>query len=209
LRLLSAWYRSTPQPPKHSLSLEKARLERIHSAELTRSPGPVGTQNNGPNSFNFPTWGEDFLNNGGSDNPTFNGSPTGNFVATSFSFTYTGTQNLTFNTVFDSGVTREHGAPDFGGGWSDPVISSDGKTITFTATPGQDLMTGDQYDILVGFNQSTINLNTFAFTATWTGFEQVAAVPEPSTWAMMILGFCGVGFMTYRRRNPISTLTAA
>jgi len=27
------------------------------------------------------------------------------------------------------------------------------------------------------------------------------AVPEPSTWAMMILGFAGVGFMAYRRRN--------
>jgi PEP-CTERM motif len=29
---------------------------------------------------------------------------------------------------------------------------------------------------------------------------QVAAVPEPSTWAMMILGFCGLGFMAYRRK---------
>jgi PEP-CTERM motif len=29
----------------------------------------------------------------------------------------------------------------------------------------------------------------------------VAAVPEPSTWAMLILGFAGVGFMAYRRRN--------
>jgi hypothetical protein len=29
----------------------------------------------------------------------------------------------------------------------------------------------------------------------------VAAVPEPSTWAMMILGFCGIGAMTYRRRK--------
>jgi hypothetical protein len=28
-----------------------------------------------------------------------------------------------------------------------------------------------------------------------------AAVPEPSTWAMMILGFMGVGFMAYRRRD--------
>ena len=26
-------------------------------------------------------------------------------------------------------------------------------------------------------------------------------VPEPSTWAMMILGFAGVGYMTYRRRK--------
>ena len=27
----------------------------------------------------------------------------------------------------------------------------------------------------------------------------VAAVPEPSTWAMMMLGFAGLGFLTYRR----------
>ena len=29
----------------------------------------------------------------------------------------------------------------------------------------------------------------------------VSAVPEPSTWAMMILGFAGIGFMAYRRRK--------
>ena len=28
-----------------------------------------------------------------------------------------------------------------------------------------------------------------------------AAVPEPSTWAMMILGFIGVGFMAHRRKH--------
>jgi hypothetical protein len=28
----------------------------------------------------------------------------------------------------------------------------------------------------------------------------VTAVPEPSTWAMMLLGFFGVGFMAYRNR---------
>jgi hypothetical protein len=28
-----------------------------------------------------------------------------------------------------------------------------------------------------------------------------AAVPEPSTWAMMILGFAGLGFMAYRRKG--------
>lgn len=37
---------------------------------------------------------------------------------------------------------------------------------------------------------------------------QVAAVPEPSTWAMMILGFCGLGFMAYRRRST-ATLNPA
>jgi len=29
----------------------------------------------------------------------------------------------------------------------------------------------------------------------------VAAVPEPSTWAMLLLGFAGVGFMAVRRRE--------
>jgi hypothetical protein len=39
-------------------------------------------------------------------------------------------------------------------------------------------------------------LNLFPTTVTLT-----AAVPEPSTWAMMILGFAGIGFMAYRRRS--------
>ena len=39
----------------------------------------------------------------------------------------------------------------------------------------------------------------FAFTANATTFN--SAVPEPSTWAMMILGFAGVGFMAYRRKS--------
>ena len=29
----------------------------------------------------------------------------------------------------------------------------------------------------------------------------VGAVPEPSTWAMMLIGFAGLGFMAYRRRG--------
>jgi hypothetical protein len=35
---------------------------------------------------------------------------------------------------------------------------------------------------------------------------EVAAVPEPSTWAMMILGFFAVGAMTYRRRNAAAVV---
>ena len=27
------------------------------------------------------------------------------------------------------------------------------------------------------------------------------SVPEPSTWAMMILGFAGIGFVAYRRKS--------
>jgi hypothetical protein len=42
-----------------------------------------------------------------------------------------------------------------------------------------------------GFTQ----LKQFAFGGT------VGAIPEPSTWAMMILGFFGIGFMAYRRKG--------
>lgn len=34
------------------------------------------------------------------------------------------------------------------------------------------------------------------------------AVPEPSTWAMMIVGFLGVSFMAHRRRNQSAALAA-
>jgi hypothetical protein len=36
-----------------------------------------------------------------------------------------------------------------------------------------------------------------------------AAVPEPSTWAMMILGFLGIGFMGYRRKSAAGTFRLA
>jgi hypothetical protein len=34
------------------------------------------------------------------------------------------------------------------------------------------------------------------------------AVPEPSTWAMMILGFAGIGFMAYRRKSKPELMAA-
>jgi hypothetical protein len=32
----------------------------------------------------------------------------------------------------------------------------------------------------------------------------VSGVPEPATWAMMILGFCGLGFLAYRRKSEMA-----
>ncbi len=49
---------------------------------------------------------------------------------------------------------------------------------------------------------SALFLSTTADAFEAANFNVVAAVPEPSTWAMMILGFAGVGFMAYRRKNP-------
>jgi hypothetical protein len=39
------------------------------------------------------------------------------------------------------------------------------------------------------------------FVVSERGDANVPAAPEPATWAMMMLGFAGVGFMAYRRKN--------
>lgn len=53
-----------------------------------------------------------------------------------------------------------------------------------------------------GYNYfcDTTYVNLLDTPGTW----QVAAVPEPSTWAMLILGFAGIGFMAYRRKQGVT-----
>jgi hypothetical protein len=49
----------------------------------------------------------------------------------------------------------------------------------------------------------------FFFPAgTVSNLTVTAAVPEPTTWAMMLLGFAGVGFMAYRRKSKIALMAA-
>lgn len=43
---------------------------------------------------------------------------------------------------------------------------------------------------------------------TTTGFYAVSAIPEPSIWAMLLLGFGGIGFMAYPRRSKPALLAA-
>jgi hypothetical protein len=57
---------------------------------------------------------------------------------------------------------------------------------------------------------SSMGLNTGTYVYTWgTGAHadsltvEIGAVPEPSTWAIMILGFLGLGWMAYRRKGTL------
>jgi len=55
---------------------------------------------------------------------------------------------------------------------------------------------------------SDVAIESIAFSSSQKAFEfdnlTVAAVPEASTWAMMILGFLGLGFLGYRKSSKSS-----
>jgi hypothetical protein len=42
---------------------------------------------------------------------------------------------------------------------------------------------------------------SFLGSGSLTLVSEVPAVPEPSTWAMLLIGFAGIGFMAYRRKS--------
>jgi len=70
---------------------------------------------------------------------------------------------------------------------------------------------GPSNPIATQFYSSVLNNNYFdyyngQFVA---GNLSVSAVPEPTTWAMMILGFMGVGVMAYRRKSKLPLLLAS
>src|SRR5665213_266136 len=96
------------------------------------------------------------------------------------------------------------------------VESYTGATVATMATPlstaangGQQTLNSNRYITFSGFEFDKVVLttsqNSFEFDNVSFGAaparDQVGSVPEPSTWAMMILGFAGIGFVAYRRKS--------
>ena len=76
-------------------------------------------------------------------------------------------------------------------------------TLSFTlgGAPGQTSITLSNFlDRYQGF--STTNVNQAAVTSA-IGVGTPGAVPEPATWAMMLLGFGGIGMAMRRGRKPV------
>jgi len=100
---------------------------------------------------------------------------------------------------------------------SDPDASADFVNLPTTFTPAVFTINGTNYTLkLVGFSDVVgdgflvSDTTTFHVREGGTASAQLLAevttdvsgsVPEPSTWAMMILGFAGIGTMAYRRRR--------
>jgi len=69
-------------------------------------------------------------------------------------------------------------------------------------------LSGDDLDLTYTQGAGRTGGRGLSHTADFTS-SIAPAVPEPSTWAMMMLGFAGLGFMTYRRRNKGTAITVA
>jgi hypothetical protein len=84
-----------------------------------------------------------------------------------------------------------------------PGCSHQGPHATYLFLP---LSLGDIVDVSVSFYA---NWNTDPLQLQYTGGQlqpvgSVAAVPEPSTWAMLLIGFAGIGFAAYRKRHLVT-----
>jgi hypothetical protein len=70
----------------------------------------------------------------------------------------------------------------------------------FTITGGLVGFGSYSYSYTGNFSYISESYSLIPETITVTVDGLSAAVPEPSTWAMLLIGFAGVGFATYRRR---------
>jgi hypothetical protein len=80
-------------------------------------------------------------------------------------------------------------------------------TLTLSSG-GANLVTPNSF---YGFQESSKDIKYFTLTDGYVaviGGLNIATVPEPSTWAMMALGFAGLGFAGYRRGRRASVAIA-
>jgi hypothetical protein len=116
-----------------------------------------------------------------------------NYYAVGFTAYFNGLGPGTLTVFGTGGATL--GALTFPSSGNDPATGlADRGYLGFTSTAP---ITGFQWDTTDG---GIID----------TGFSNlsVGAVPEPSTWAMLLLGFAGVGFMACRSKNKLALKAA-
>jgi hypothetical protein len=132
--------------------------------------------------------------------------PTKSFTVNFNSFTKNAgaSQGWTFFTVYNS-----TGAV-FSDGFLDPSTTS----VTISANT---LMPGTNYSFELNFDDRLHGFDSINSNYTEQGFDVrtdgsfttgVGAVPEPSTWAMLLVGFAGIGFMAYRRKSQPALMAA-
>jgi hypothetical protein len=148
-------------------------------------------------------------------------------ITVDYALTFTGTDGTKGNGTGILEINETTPLPSFTENFYGDLVSLQATfgTLTFNFVPSSvevDLGTGQTFYSLTASSSpgvpgpgglvETLVLGGFGFNITNPGGPNledgtftigtgVPAVPEPSTWAMMILGFCGLGFMAYRRKD--------
>jgi hypothetical protein len=96
----------------------------------------------------------------------------------------------------------------YGGFYSTGYVEPSSGQWIFSYDPGAPNVTSliTPYSYTYVSTSGDTNAGAFVFggdnlTLVNSTVTVVDGVPEPSTWAMMILGFGGIGFMAYRRKS--------
>jgi len=120
----------------------------------------------------------------------------------SFDWSIDGNADNSLITVLDigTGVMVSYnpffaGNDNFNGGASDPDLWQNSERLSFAFLLGADFdpNRNDTYEVTL----TSAGHSLTAYAQMGTG-----AVPEPATWALMLLGFGGIGFVMRRKRTP-------
>ena len=182
--------------------------DKAYATSLIGSAGAVADALLGPRDaiFGAAILGANYASDGGGESHTYSATST-------FDFGYGGDVLLGLidnqETGFDGGLGFQ--SMDF-------YIVADGVKIddwTFTSLAAADSFFQDQViDLGSSFGPGvalTFGYNLVADGSGGYGFDLAVggAVPEPSTWAMMAIGFAGLGFLGYRARRAEARRSAA
>jgi hypothetical protein len=89
----------------------------------------------------------------------------------------------------------------------DATTGQDFSEAVLTVTAPPTVSTTTFSDVVAASAMVNMNIGSETITATFD-FEssrlQVSSVPEPSTWAMMLLGFAGLGFAFKQSRRKVA-----
>jgi hypothetical protein len=171
-------------------------------SENLAAPGVASGNFSGADAFNTPLVGTQ--NSGGPGYLFFHPGEHGEVVDLRFTAPVAGFYTATF-------TTRLTDPADCGPGCDGVNAIINGSSLVRDRSTGftDATLTWSGDLAAAGFIDFSIDPRTNYGWDSTVGLATVSSIPEPSTWAILILGFAGVGFVAYRRKaKPALFMTA-